>query len=68
MAFCNCYQHNINMKTKISYIVLSALTLSLITGISPSSAKPMPSKPAAPVAYKSPPAPAPAPRAAAPAP
>ena len=52
------------MKTKISYILLSALTLSLITGITPASAKPMPSKPAAPVAYKSPPAPAPVAKAA----
>ena len=54
------------MKTKISYIILSALTLSLITGITPASAKTTATK-AAPkpsVAYSSP---APAKAAAAPA-
>ena len=55
------------MKTKISYIILSALTLSLITGITPASAKTTRSAPAAPaprVAYVSSP---PAKAAAAPA-
>jgi outer membrane protein OmpA-like peptidoglycan-associated protein len=66
MAFCKCYQYNIDMKTKISYIILSALTLSLITGITPASAKPTATKstPKASVAYSSP---APAKAAAAPA-
>ena len=55
------------MKTKISYIVLSALTFSLISGVSPATAKTQRTAPApAPrVAYSSP---APAPKAAAPAP
>ena len=67
MDLCNMRWHNIDMKTKISYIVLSALTFSLISGVNPANAKPTASKPApAPrVAYSSP---APAPRAAAPAP
>ena len=65
------------MKTKISYIVLSALTFSLISGVNPANAKTQPA-PAPRVAYSSPapapkaaapaPAPAPAPKAAAPAP
>lgn len=56
MAFCKCYQYNIYMKTKISYIILSALTLSLLTGITPASAKPTATKstPKASVAYSSP--------------
>ena len=67
MDLCNKRWDNIDMKTKISYIVLSALTFSLIFGVNPANAKTQRSAPApAPrVAYSSP---APAPRAAAPAP
>ena len=67
MDLCNKRWHNIDMKTKISYIVLSALTFSLISGVSPATAKTQRTAPApAPrVAYSSP---APAPKAAAPAP
>ena len=76
MDLCNQRWHNIYMKTKISYIVISALAFSLISGVSPAIAKPAPSQPAPKVAYSSPapapkaaaPAPAPAPKAAAPAP
>ena len=67
MDLCRERWHNIDMKTKISYIVLSALTFSLISGVTPAIAKTQRTAPApAPrVAYSSP---APAPKAAAPAP